>query len=122
MKRLTIALLVIAGTVHAGVSLAQDQAKGQQRGKEVFQYWCTNCHGPGAGGFGAPHLPGTGALQAKYQGAIPALLEERTDMAPLFIKTFVRNGVSIMPFFRKTEVSDADLEALTAYLTRNNKK
>jgi len=30
----------------------------------------------------------------------------------------VRRGVSIMPFFRKTEVSDADLAAITAYLTR----
>jgi len=26
-----------------------------------------------------------------------------------------------MPRFRKTELSDADLEALSAYLTRNNK-
>jgi hypothetical protein len=25
-----------------------------------------------------------------------------------------------MPQFRKTEISDADLEALAAYLTRNN--
>jgi hypothetical protein len=34
----------------------------------------------------------------------------------------VRNGITIMPFFRKTEVSDSDLDALIAYLTRNNKK
>ena len=26
-----------------------------------------------------------------------------------------------MPFFRKTEISDADLDALAAYLARNNK-
>jgi hypothetical protein len=30
----------------------------------------------------------------------------------------VRNGVSIMPFFRKTEISDADLDAIGRYLTR----
>jgi hypothetical protein len=29
----------------------------------------------------------------------------------------VRDGISVMPFFRKTEISDADLDALTAYLT-----
>jgi mono/diheme cytochrome c family protein len=28
----------------------------------------------------------------------------------------VRTGVSVMPPFRKTEISDADLEALAAYL------
>jgi hypothetical protein len=26
-----------------------------------------------------------------------------------------------MPFFRKTEITDADLDALAAYLARNNK-
>jgi hypothetical protein len=26
-----------------------------------------------------------------------------------------------MPFFRKTEISDADLDALAGYLARNNK-
>jgi len=59
---------------------------------------------------------------AQYQGTLPALLEERTDMSPELIRTLVRNGITIMPFFRKTEVSDTDLDALVAYLTRNNKK
>jgi hypothetical protein len=36
-------------------------------------------------------------------------------------KAFVRKGVSVMPFFRKTEIGDADLDALAAYLARNNK-
>jgi mono/diheme cytochrome c family protein len=31
----------------------------------------------------------------------------------------VRRGVSIMPFFRKTEISDADLQALAAYLAQS---
>jgi hypothetical protein len=33
----------------------------------------------------------------------------------------VRHGVSVMPFLRKTEISDADLDALAAYLTRNQR-
>jgi mono/diheme cytochrome c family protein len=84
-----------------------------QKGEKVFDYWCATCHGPG--------LPGTVALQTKYNGAKPALLSERTDLIPPVTKTFVRHGVSIMPFFRKTEISDADLDALAAYLARNNK-
>jgi mono/diheme cytochrome c family protein len=46
----------------------------------------------------------------------PAALEERTDLVPKRTRAFVRNGVSVMPPFRKTEISDADLAALTAYL------
>jgi hypothetical protein len=34
------------------------------------------------------------------------------------IRLFVRQGVATMPFSRKTEVSDADLDALVAYLTQ----
>jgi len=35
---------------------------------------------------------------------------------PTITQTFVRTGVSVMPPFRKTEISDADLAALAAYL------
>jgi mono/diheme cytochrome c family protein len=73
------------------------------------------CHGEG------PGQPGTMALQAKYQGAQPALLSQRTDLTPQLIKLYVRNGISIMPIFRKTEISDANLDLIAEYLTRNNK-
>ena len=97
----------------AGQAFGADEAT-LQKGEKVFDYWCATCHGPG-------NLPGTVALQAKYKGAKPALLSERTDLTPPVTKMFVRKGVSIMPFFRKTEISDADLDALAAYLARNNK-
>jgi hypothetical protein len=32
------------------------------------------------------------------------------------IETAVRNGVNFMPRFRKTEITDADLAAIVAYL------
>jgi mono/diheme cytochrome c family protein len=90
--------------------------EGQPRGYLQYQNYCSMCHGTGAG------KPGTLALQAKYKGALPALLDQRTDLTPPLIKTYVRNGISVMPIFRKTEISDADLDAIAAYLTRNNKK
>lgn len=89
---------------------AQDTAKPD--GKAVFTKWCAPCHGDG------PGKPGTAALQALYKGAKPALLEQRTDLPPELTKQFVRTGVSVMPFFRKTEISDAELEALAAYLAK----
>jgi (+)-pinoresinol hydroxylase len=81
------------------------------RGPEVYTYWCWNCHGEG------PGKPGTVALAARYQGAVPALLTERTDLSPDLVKFYVRNGFSIMPHFRKTQISDAQLEALVTYLS-----
>jgi (+)-pinoresinol hydroxylase len=50
------------------------------------------------------------------------VLEQRTDLTPALIKTVVRHGLFGMPITRKTEVSDAELEDVVAYLTRNRKK
>jgi hypothetical protein len=66
-------------------------------------------------------MPGTAALAAKYKGKQPAVspvLEERTDLTAASVRFFVRQGVSVMAPFRKTEITDADLDALAAYLTR----
>ena len=84
------------------------------RGQDVYDYWCRACHGPEMA------KPGTAALEIKYRGALPAALAERTDMTAEFVSFYVRQGIAMMPFFRPTEVSDADLEALTAFLTRNS--
>jgi (+)-pinoresinol hydroxylase len=122
MNRAMLAILAVLAYLDSQCALAQNPTPQQERGRQVYEYWCASCHGPGPGLNGIPYLPGTFALMAKYQGTLPPLLEERTDMPAEFIKTFVRNGITIMPFFRKTEVSDADLDALVAYLTRNDKK
>jgi len=106
----------------SGTAFSQDRAAQVAEGKKLFEYWCATCHGPGIGNFGAKYLPGETALRAKYKGSVPGLLSERTDMSPEFVKLFVRQGISIMPFFRKTEIDDAQLDAIAAYLTRNNKQ
>jgi mono/diheme cytochrome c family protein len=85
---------------------------GQPHGLAEFQRACTVCHGDG------PAKPGTRALHTKYQGKEPALLADRTDLAPDYIRFIVRHGVTVMPPFRKTELSDADLDNVVAYLTR----
>ena len=83
-------------------------------GQVIYQKWCAPCHAPGVD----EHYPGTVALQVKYQGKIPAALEERTDLTVEMITTFVRHGVSIMPSFRKTEISDDELQVLIDYLEK----
>ena len=76
----------------------------------MFDQWCAGCHDRG------PRQPGTQALQALYKGSRPAALEDRTDLVPKLTEQFVRKGVSVMPPFRKTEITDAQLWDLAAYL------
>jgi mono/diheme cytochrome c family protein len=84
-----------------------------ERGAAVFNNWCSACHARGP-----QNAPGTTSLQMKYQGSVPAALEDRRDLTPDLVKFFVRDGVAMMAPFRKTELSDADLDALAAYLTQ----
>jgi mono/diheme cytochrome c family protein len=78
-------------------------------GRKTFDKWCGDCHGTPAG-------PGSLAIQRKYRGALPAVLEQRSDLRPDYVKLVVRHGISFMPSFRKTEISDADLALVAAYL------
>jgi mono/diheme cytochrome c family protein len=107
MKRL-FAVMTALACCHAALADAPSAAHGQQ----VFTYWCAPCHG------GGPGHPGTDALAAKYKGSEPAELEKRRDLSDALIRQLVRNGISVMPIFRKTEVSDADLADIVAYLNR----
>jgi mono/diheme cytochrome c family protein len=56
--------------------------------------------------------------QFKYRGRLPAALEQRTDLTPQIVIYYVRHGIAMMPSFRKTELSDAQVAAIAAYLTR----
>ena len=66
---------------------------------QIFVKWCGDCHGPGG--------PGSMALERKYGGKLPAVLQQRSDLRPNYVKLVVRRGMSFMPSFRKTEISDA---------------
>ncbi len=92
----------------------EDRGTAVERGAAVFNNWCSACHARGP-----LNAPGTSSLQFKYQGSLPPALEDRTDLMAEQVKFYVRNGVAMMAPFRKTEVGDADLEVLAAYLTRS---
>lgn len=83
----------------------------QKKGQQIYSKWCLACHGE--------EMPGTKALQAAYEGAIPALLEARDDLVPELVDTFVRYGKHSMPMFRKIEINDEELKLLSEYLSRN---
>ncbi len=113
MNRLSMLCAAIGLTLLAGAAAAQPAVAPPDpaRGKAVFDRWCAMCHAAG------PMHGGTAALEVKYHGDKPPELERRTDLTPDVVRLFVRRGMNIMPPFRKTEVGDADLEALAAYLS-----
>jgi mono/diheme cytochrome c family protein len=99
---------------------AQDRAA-IERGNAKFQYMCAPCHGAGIGDDGRAMLPGTDALRIKYRGALPALLEERGDLTADVIRVYLRRGSWSMPPFRPTEITDAEIEDIAAYLAESSR-
>lgn len=109
-----LAMSGLAGAQTAGKS--SDAAAAIARGKVKFERACAPCHGRGPGHDGSPQLPGTAALARKYGAERPGALELREDLTPDILGFFVRNGSGPMPGFRKTEISDAEISDVAAYL------
>lgn len=118
-----ILFAALAGTL-ASIPLAEAQPEGPTQamtrhpvkpasstGKQIYQKWCGDCHS-------TPTGPGSMALQRKFQGSLPAILEQRSDLQAEYIRLMVRRGVSYMPSFRRTEISDEELALLAAYLVK----
>ncbi len=109
----SLAGLALAGIMLVGAAVAKEPSDPYADGRAVYTKWCAPCHDPGI------IHPGTNALTVKYQGVKPGVLLEWKDLRPETVKYLVRHGISVMPQFRKTEISDADLDALAKFLSRN---
>jgi mono/diheme cytochrome c family protein len=110
----------VALTVASFAALAHAQTPAE-RGKAKFEHSCAPCHGTGKGDDGRTMLPGTEALQVRYRGTLPAALEQRSDLNVATLTAFVRNGVGSMPPFRQTELTDAEIADIVAYLAVSSK-
>ena len=108
-----LAGLALAALIICGPGLADEPSDPYATGRAVYAKWCAPCHDPGVS------HPGTNALTVKYQGVKSGILLEWKDLPPELVRHLVRNGISVMPQFRKTEISDADLDALAKFLSRN---
>jgi mono/diheme cytochrome c family protein len=104
---ITVMCTAVANAVAQNASTAPTPG-----GNAVYEKWCAPCHAAG------PFHAGTAGLQIKYKGSNePAVLVERTDLTPVLVKFYVRNGSNAMPPFRKTEISPAELDALANFLS-----
>jgi (+)-pinoresinol hydroxylase len=106
MKQLALALIVAS----ALASLASPATGADPKGREVFEQYCSHCHGPG-------DAPGTVQL-SRTRGKDKGLLTQRTDLAPEYIAYIVRHGLKSMPPFAPSDLDEAKLQALVAFLAR----
>jgi len=110
-KQLIAAGLLSAALFTANFAVAQDGIV--ERGHQVYEEWCAICHAAGEAA--------TRFLDERYQGALPGELNQRTNLPAELITLRVRTwGAPRMPPFRQTEVSDDELDAVIAYLQRND--
>lgn len=113
-KHAAIAVLLMA-TVATGASAAQSGSAAAMApaaaadGKALFTRKCGICHLADGGG--------TWMLERRL-GKEKSLLESRTDLLAPYVRLIARRGLNGMPRFTRVELPDADLEAITAYLTR----
>ena len=114
--RLALALLLalfvaFLGTpaIAADAQLTEDQTKG----RALFNESCSFCHGERG------HAT---TLLGKRLGPDDAVLERRANLNAELIRHVVRHGINSMPWYRRAELSDRDLESIIGYLTRTNSK
>ena len=89
-----------------------DRLIGGKDGAAVFSNRCGACHL--AGGMGTNML----TKQRMMAGLPPetGLLANRRDLTRTYVKVVVRGGKLAMPKLTRVEVTDAELDAIAAYL------
>jgi cytochrome c5 len=98
--------------VLALLGLGTIAAAAEMAGKEVFDHYCTYCHGSSDG-------PGTMQL-SRTRGKDRALLAERSNLSADYIEYVVRHGLKSMPPFAPSDLTEAKLKALVRFLTKAN--
>ena len=102
------AMTALAGMLLFG-SATQMARSAEASGKEVFEHYCVHCHGAGN------DQPGTLQL-GRTRGKDKAVLTERTDLLPDYVRLVVRGGLRAMPSFAPSDLTDAKLSVLARYL------
>ncbi|MSR16095.1 MAG: cytochrome c [Gammaproteobacteria bacterium] len=106
LERITIMLMLLATHTSSATDLEQ--------GRALYIHYCGACHDAGAG------HPGTMRLGVSRDQA-HAVLTARSDLTTDYVMQISRAGNQMMPPFRATEINDAELAELAAYVTQHYK-
>ncbi|MBX5460345.1 MAG: cytochrome c [Steroidobacteraceae bacterium] len=112
-RPLASSVLLVLAALPAGLGAAEPKLTArQEQGQALYRSTCLHCHGE--------RVWGTFTLGRRL-GANNALLENRTDLVRPYVEAVIRKGVGSMPPYRRTELSDAEVEAIADYLSRNTR-
>ena len=97
-----------------GADVTNDQVRlaAEQDGQRMFQRRCGVCHLEG--GMGTMVL-------ARRLPPDQAKLQDRPGLQPAFVVATVRDGMGAMPRMTRVDVTDAELNAIAAYLSRSRR-
>ena len=99
----------VAHPRHPRPRRADDSAQRLNEGEKLFRACCGYYHLEG----------GTGTyMLGRRLGKDRALLAERTDLTPDYVKKIVRVGLNSMPPHTRIEVPDAELDLIAAFIAR----
>ena len=97
MSTLTISSCAIRKSEPISGKVVDRGDKDVKNGELLYMAYCQKCHPSGEGGLG------------------PAL--NSLAVVPGFVKRFqVRHGLGVMPYFKKDQISKADLHDITDYM------
>lgn len=103
-----LALVMLTASLPAE-GTAQSLSAEAAHGKMIYEARCIHCHQK-------QFWAGQRIRDRMGDNYVP--LDQRTDLNAAYIHQALRWGVGSMLPYRKTELSDADIDALAAYLTR----
>ena len=105
-------VMVLAACTTGRVLAEQPATAPDAAPPRIYLSACAPCHADG--GFGTRVL-------ADRIGPERAVLHQGTVLPAAAIRAIVRNGMGHMPAMSRVEVNDAELDAIAAYLTRNQR-
>ena len=105
-----MASLLLAGAAlqaQPEANTGADNPRAGSAGAALYESRCAACH-RGTG-------PGVFMLERRV-GEQQAILEDRDNLTAAYLAAVVRNGIGSMPRFSRGELTDAELQTLSAYL------
>ena len=84
----------------------------KESGMTLYENHCGECHRDGG--------EGTYIMEQRL-GEAQSILEERSNLTDVYIRTVVRTGLGAMAKLENDELSNSELERITDYLLENAK-
>jgi len=111
-RRLILRALIPGIALLSSSTLVADEAPKLEGAERTWAFYCEGCHAAGI-----EEHPATLRLSYTRSPELAAI-RGRQDLTPEYLRQVVRLGYLEMVGFRKTEISDSELEALIKFIRK----